>query len=575
MPLSAGGGGLSRQPAVGLHLLEKHRLREIIALGVADLGGGLQVGELLEGFHAFCDHGHAERLAQRFDGAQHGLAARPLVDVRDEGTVDLDLVGGDFSQRGERRIAGAEIVDRHARAELAQLGQDLGLERALAQKRFFGHLDHEALGAVGCRQRLHEGVHERGVAGLLGGDVEADARIGAELGIDQIDRRHHLVEYQVCQFVDQPELDREVKEGGRCLDHAVLVVETDQRFDADDLPGADVDLGLEGAVEALFQDRKPQRLLQLGPRRRLAFHVAVEDREAALDLALDPVHGDVGVVAQHVVAAAVLGIEAGSDRGRGEDLEIVDEHRRLEALQEAVERGREFDFAYDRIEQQQEFVAADPRQHIGGAQFRLQPLGELDQQGIAGGMAVIIVDVLEIVDVEEHQREAAGGAVVRQDVVDPGFDHRPFRHAGQFVEIGAARQLFLGGLVPGEVDRGREQQRPVGDLHRPFGGQQHARAVGLGHIMLQDVRGGGRRRLRGELGFDARGVRRGQRLRRGFEVSGGGFVHQQEVALFVPHRQADREHADDLVHQLQFRPERGCPLCGTRGRVVRSGFGGG
>ena len=68
----------------------------------------------------------------------------------------------------------------------------------------------------------------------------------------------------------------------------------------------------------------------------------------------------------------------------------------------------------DRIEQQQEFVAADPRQDVGFAQVQPEPLGHLDQQRVADRVAVIVVDVLEIVDVEKRQREMALSAVALQ-----------------------------------------------------------------------------------------------------------------------------------------------------------------
>ncbi len=44
---------------------------------------------------------------------------------------------------------------------------------------------------------------------------------------------------------------------------------------------------------------------------------------------------------------------------------------------------RDLVLALDRGEQQQEFVAADPRQHVGFAQVQPEPLGDLDQQRIA------------------------------------------------------------------------------------------------------------------------------------------------------------------------------------------------
>ena len=61
-----------------LEFFEKDRPREVEPLRVADLGRGLQIGQLLEGLDAFGDHGHAERFAQRFDRPQDALAARAL-----------------------------------------------------------------------------------------------------------------------------------------------------------------------------------------------------------------------------------------------------------------------------------------------------------------------------------------------------------------------------------------------------------------------------------------------------------------------------------------------------------------
>ena len=75
---------------------------------------------------------------------------------------------------------------------------------------------------------------------------------------------------------------------------------------------------------------------------------------------------------------------------------------------------RDFALALDRIEQQQEFVAADPRQDVGFAQVEPEPLGHLHQQRVADRVAVIVVDMLEIVDVEKGQREMALRAVALQ-----------------------------------------------------------------------------------------------------------------------------------------------------------------
>ena len=148
--------------------------------------------------------------------------------------------------------------------------------------------------------------HELGIAGLLGRDIDADRGVVAEGFVDQVDRFHDLGQHQMGQLVDQPEFDGEIDEGAGRLDDALVVAQAHQRLDALDLPGPDVDLGLEGAAEALFQDGEPQRLLDLHPRQRLVLHAGVEEGGGALAVVLDAVHRDVGVLAQHLVAVAVI-----------------------------------------------------------------------------------------------------------------------------------------------------------------------------------------------------------------------------------------------------------------------------
>ena len=83
----------------------------------------------------------------------------------------------------------------------------------------------------------------------------------------------------------------------RGLDHALIVAQPHQRLDTPNVLGPDVDLGLEGAAKAFFQDRLPQRLLDLHPRQRLTLHAGIEKRSRALAAVLDAIHRDVGVLA--------------------------------------------------------------------------------------------------------------------------------------------------------------------------------------------------------------------------------------------------------------------------------------
>ena len=178
----------------------------------------------------------------------------------------------------------------------------------------------------------------------------------------------------------------------------------------------------------------------------------------------------------------MLRIEAHPDRGGSEYFRSVDEERRLQPLQREFDEFRHFALALDRCQQQQKLVAADPRQHVGFAKVEPDPPGHLDQQRVADAVAVIVVDVLEIVDVEKRQREAALSVVVLQQAVDAMLDHAPRRQAGQFIVIGGAEQVILERLLFGDLGRTRDQQVAPGELDRPVRGEEHllGRAAGDG-----------------------------------------------------------------------------------------------
>ena len=135
-------------------------------------------------------------------------------------------------------------------------------------------------------------------------------------------------------------------------------------------------------------------------------------------------------------------------------------------------------------------------------------LRHLHQQRIADRVAVIVVDVLEIVDVEEGEREACvslANGLPLQQLVDAMLDHPPRRQAGQFVIIGRAEQRVLEGLLLGDVGGAGQQQVAAGDANRPVAGQEYLLARSLvGGLFLRPRRGRRaaiRRRFRGARPF--------------------------------------------------------------------------
>ena len=320
--------------------------------------------------------------------------------------------------------------------------------------------------------------------------------------------------------------------------------------------------GLKGAAKALVQDGEPQRLLDFHPCERLALHAGVKEGRCALAVVLDPIHRNIGVLAQYLIAAAMLGIDAHANRGGSKDLGSVDEERRPQSLQHELDIFRDLVLALDGIEQQQEFVAADPRQHVGFAQVQPKPLRDFDQQGIPDRMAVIVVDVLEIVDVEKGEREFVRCLAALQEPVGTMFDHAPRRQIGQFVIIGRTEQLVLKGLLLADVSVARKQQRAVGDTNRTVGGEKDLFGRPAGEAFFCD--GGAPGAEQFDAGLAALVQFPREPGRRNLKLCRRGIVHQQEVALLVLNRNAGREHPEYISQNAEsgISSEFGLVWCG-------------
>ncbi len=218
--------------------------------------------------------------------------------------------------------------------------------------------------------------------------------------------------------------------------------------------------------------------------------------------------------------------------------------------------------ALDRVEQQHEFIAADPRQDVGVAQIHCEPLGHLDQQRITDGVAVIIVDVLEIIDVEKCEREMVRNAVARQKRIDAMFDHPPCRQAGQLVIIGRTEQRILERLLLGDVGGTGEQQIAVPGLDRAVGGKKHMFVRPIGNRFFEN--GGAAAAEQFETGFAAIGQLRGGGCGCGHLQQGrGGVVYQQEIAVLVLNRNPGWQQFEHVAQHAQFSFE-GAFIAGLR-----------
>ena len=126
---------------------------------------------------------------------------------------------------------------------------------------------------------------------------------------------------------------------------------------------------------------------------------------------------------------------------------------------------------FDLVEEKQEFVAADACEHVAVAQPLRHPPGDLHQQRVADGMAVVIVDVLEIVEIDKGKREALAVVAAPERALDMLLNENAVGNARQLVEMHALRQVHLDPLALGDVEGGGDQKRLIEDLQRLVRGQ--------------------------------------------------------------------------------------------------------
>ena len=148
--LRADGGvleaGAAEQP--GLHHIGRQRLREVVTLDQVAAGFGQQgAGDVV--FGTLRHDGEAEVVCH-LDGGLHDHAVAVLVgQVGDEGAVDLQLLRGQRMDVGQRRVAGAVVIDRNEDAELRQLLEDTCRLDGVLHRLGLGHLERRARSAGG------------------------------------------------------------------------------------------------------------------------------------------------------------------------------------------------------------------------------------------------------------------------------------------------------------------------------------------------------------------------------------------------------------------------------------------
>jgi len=411
-----------------------------------------QVVELLLRLHAFRDRSELELLRQRHHGADERGVGAVGADIAHERLVDLELVHREAVQIRERGVAGAEVVHRDAHAEGGELVQRADGVRGAVHDRRLGDLELEAARREpGLHQDRLDRLHDVLLPELARREVHRDLHPGVAQVEPGPTLAAGLLQRPQPDRHDEPALLRD-RDEFRGRDHPLLVVPAQQRLRAEEAPGLERDDGLEVQHEFMAFQGAPQLQLQLRVPLGARGHVVREALEVVAPLALGVVHGEIGVAQQRVGVLVVHRIDRQADARR--EVELVARH--LGALghrcEQALRDLRDFVEVGHALEQHGELVVAQSRQGIDAAQARLQAARRLGEDEVAHRLPERVVDLLEIVEVEDHHREQAPAAVgARDGMIQPVGQQHPIWKPGERLVVREPRERLLDALPLGDL----------------------------------------------------------------------------------------------------------------------------
>ena len=253
-------------------------------------------------------------------------------------------------------------------------------------------------------------------------------------------RAEHLRRRPVGRGQLALECDRQQVRALADEDAAVVVVDQQPQLVRDRHPDlADVVRAVELAGERLehLQVRDRADVLAAGVTARRALRVLlVEEDDLVLAARLRGHHRRLGAGDELARVGGVLGALRDPDRDRDPAGEAE-----LDPVEALGEPGRERDRALLAAagDDHGELLAADPADDVARADARAEVVGELRQHVVADGVAEDVVDLLEVVDVDHHDRDVRVlGRGQRQLAAEALVEVAVVVEAGERVGLGLA-----------------------------------------------------------------------------------------------------------------------------------------
>ncbi len=235
----------------------------------------------------------------------------------------------------------------------------------------------------------------------------------------------------------------------------------DERLDCDDSPVGEVGFRLIVEDELVLVERAAKLCGERQPVRAVLVALGRVELTAAAVL-LREVHRHVGALEQCVNVGAVLGVERDADARLEVERDAFERERPAQHRAHALAEHQRLAAVGDVRQQQSELVATEARDAVRLTQPGAQAPADLLQQQVAVVMPEGVVDLLEAVEVEDHQRDTCSIAPRRQDrLLGPVVEEASVREVGE--RVVQREVLVLGGLAAQPRRRARHdpEQRQI------------------------------------------------------------------------------------------------------------------
>jgi hypothetical protein len=361
------------------------------------------------------------------------------LDVADEAAIDLDLVEREALQIAQRGEAGAEIVERNAHADGAELMQDCQRRLVVTDQHRLGDFDLQpARLQSGSRERAHDPQRQRLAFQLDRRDVDGNANVGRPSGGFGAGGPEH----PIAELVNKSGIFRHRDEfGGR--DHAAFgMAPAQQRLAARDRVAVKIEQRLIVELEAAIGHGLTQVLLHCQPRLGAGVHFWFEEAMGAAPFGLGGIHCEIGVLDQLIEVGTVLRCQRNADAGVGGEMMAEAVAGLPDGVMDSRDEFHHIGGAADRGPDHGEFVAAEPRDQIAPLEATLDAAGNRLQQLVADMMSERVVDALELVNVDIEQGELLALLRFFELALDLLAEQHPVGQLGQRVVMGEVRDLF-------------------------------------------------------------------------------------------------------------------------------------